>query len=610
MTGRNQVWMAVLAVAVLVAGAGLMSVLPYEDHAVTGDSRDASGMLRAASPSTYYVATSGSDGNTGTWEQPWRTVQHGLDMAGPGDTVMVRGGTYNEYLHTNTSGTDGAPITLRGYPGEAVVLDGSGLNWRYGIDIGGADHLVIQNLTVTDYIRDGLRGFGLVSWYGSTNITVRNLTFSLVGTPIKLHQGGRDILLDNITAYDYDSGGFDCGPNGPGVNLTIRNYTAIGPGNGSDTAVDGFAVESGSHVVVEDCIAAGHAGDGFDCKSDNTTLRRCIARNNSRNNIKLWGADSQLVNCLSHDSGLTNLVLETDGSYQVVNCLFASRGSYGYLATVGYNAGSETPVTMYNTIFYNDDPSMGGTTLYLGGSVNLTADHTIYYNPFREDDVIDAAFLGQTFSAADINDGSWHATSGCGEHSMYAAPGFVDAAGHVYQLTNQSPAVDAGTATLAPSRDIERRMRPQGTAWDIGPYELPAEAPSVVWVDDDYGEGTEGWQHDHYATIQAGVDGVAAGGTVHISNGTYPENVMVDTCVTLAGEDAPVVDGMGDIGLHVTADGSNLSGLVLENGSHGLYLAADHCQVSGNVMRYNGYGIYMDDATGNVVEGNVIRENG
>lgn len=76
----------------------------------------------------YYVSTSGDNTNPGTFSQPWRTIQKAANSAAPGSKVYVRGGVYNERVTVNVSGsaTEGY-ITIRNYPNETAVIDGSGL---------------------------------------------------------------------------------------------------------------------------------------------------------------------------------------------------------------------------------------------------------------------------------------------------------------------------------------------------------------------------------------------------------------------------------------------------------------------------------------------------
>jgi hypothetical protein len=77
---------------------------------------------------TYYVSTSGNDNNAGTLAAPWRTIQKAANTVQAGDTVQVRAGTYNEVVTLKTSGnsTQGY-ITFANYPGEAPIVDGTGL---------------------------------------------------------------------------------------------------------------------------------------------------------------------------------------------------------------------------------------------------------------------------------------------------------------------------------------------------------------------------------------------------------------------------------------------------------------------------------------------------
>jgi hypothetical protein len=75
---------------------------------------------------TFYVATTGSDSNPGTFAQPWRTIQHALDVLQAGQRALARGGTYAESLDIARAGTASAPITIENYPGERPIVNGGG----------------------------------------------------------------------------------------------------------------------------------------------------------------------------------------------------------------------------------------------------------------------------------------------------------------------------------------------------------------------------------------------------------------------------------------------------------------------------------------------------
>ena len=81
--------------------------------------------LMAASPATWVVATTGADNNPGSIDAPFRTIQRAAALAQPGDTVLVRGGTYRETVRPARSGAAGAPITFKPYNGESVVVSGA-----------------------------------------------------------------------------------------------------------------------------------------------------------------------------------------------------------------------------------------------------------------------------------------------------------------------------------------------------------------------------------------------------------------------------------------------------------------------------------------------------
>lgn len=81
---------------------------------------------------TWYVATTGSDGNSGTLAAPLATLTEARnrlrarpDKSQPA-TVALRGGTYYQTLtlEPQDSGTSTAPITWTSYPGETATISG------------------------------------------------------------------------------------------------------------------------------------------------------------------------------------------------------------------------------------------------------------------------------------------------------------------------------------------------------------------------------------------------------------------------------------------------------------------------------------------------------
>jgi hypothetical protein len=99
----------------------------------------------------YYVSTTGNDSNDGTFDLPWRTVQHALDTLLPGETALVRGGNYSENLYMSRDGAPSAPITVAGYQRERPVLrPAGGAENTYPIQIGSASYFRLHGFVIED----------------------------------------------------------------------------------------------------------------------------------------------------------------------------------------------------------------------------------------------------------------------------------------------------------------------------------------------------------------------------------------------------------------------------------------------------------------------------
>jgi parallel beta-helix repeat protein len=126
----------------------------------------------------YYVATNGSDRNSGNIDEPFSTINYGIRKLGAGDTLFIRGGTYHQAVTVDVSGTELAPITISGYNGEPVLISG--------------DNYLIP---------EQLNGDGLINVTGSWNI-IKNLEISQSGdNGIRTHISGNHNLIDNVYAH-------------------------------------------------------------------------------------------------------------------------------------------------------------------------------------------------------------------------------------------------------------------------------------------------------------------------------------------------------------------------------------------------------------------------
>jgi hypothetical protein len=114
--------------------------------------------MPSRSGKTYYVATTGSDSNAGTLNEPWRTIQHAANSVHAGDTVEVEGGTYNEIVTMKTSGdSTRGYITFTNYAGQNAIIDGTGLkvgtNGQTGlISLEGTfNYIIIQGFEIRNF---------------------------------------------------------------------------------------------------------------------------------------------------------------------------------------------------------------------------------------------------------------------------------------------------------------------------------------------------------------------------------------------------------------------------------------------------------------------------
>jgi hypothetical protein len=76
----------------------------------------------------YHVAITGDDRQgDGSQTRPWATLQKACDAVVPGDTILMHAGVYRQAAILRTSGTADAPITIRCFSDDTVILNGCDL---------------------------------------------------------------------------------------------------------------------------------------------------------------------------------------------------------------------------------------------------------------------------------------------------------------------------------------------------------------------------------------------------------------------------------------------------------------------------------------------------
>jgi hypothetical protein len=118
-----------LGVLAAVALAGPLNALRAEpdkscSHPPLRPLPDLSKRPLARGPGYFVDPLRGNDSASGNEKAPWRTINHALENLTAGDTLYLRGGVYREQVYCAVSGKADAPITIRAYPGERVILDG------------------------------------------------------------------------------------------------------------------------------------------------------------------------------------------------------------------------------------------------------------------------------------------------------------------------------------------------------------------------------------------------------------------------------------------------------------------------------------------------------
>ena len=247
-----------------------------------------------------YVALDGSDANPGTEARPWGSIQGALELAEPGDQILIRAGTYSgtaagpdrgdgtgASVFASPQGAPGRPITIQPHPGEQVTIAAfislpraawfrlTGFVVDGGAAPAGAQGVSLGNTATApphhvEISYNEIRGFrtadhqdGILHHSGSDNALVGNRIHDIGSRTFFDHgiymRSGRRVVVANNVVWDI-AGGYGLHIWGDFDDSFVINNTVYG------AAASGFTIggndERGrpDRTVAASNVLAGHSG--------------------------------------------------------------------------------------------------------------------------------------------------------------------------------------------------------------------------------------------------------------------------------------------------------------------------------------------------------------
>jgi len=340
-------------------------------------------LVGTASRSTeYFVSPAGDDTNDGhSASSAWRTIAKANAAVGPGDTVYLRGGKYeDDPVRPARSGKSEAPIRYVAYPNETPVLtsgDPGGLD--HAIDLTKRSHIVVDGIHV-----DGVgpnpasRVDHFVTIVDGSYNTIRNGRFRYATGwhGIRLKRSHHNRLLDNVIdvvgIYD-DGNGQDWGDS---IQIDDESHHNLIAGNVVRRGAHNLLQVEGEYNVIRDNV--------FD--NDWSEL---LGRGKGGRNLALMGRHNVFEhNVVRHAKGSIdrsrNAGMKVEGQRNIVrrNVILAnSNEGITSQSRAGQKWAHHNRI-YHNTLYANEGPAWG-LVFYDGGNGvtgNVFKNNIVYAN--------------------------------------------------------------------------------------------------------------------------------------------------------------------------------------------------------------------------------------
>ena len=227
----------------------------------------------------FFVSPTGSDGDPGTLERPFATVQRAQEATAPGDTVYIRGGTYVM--------REGQIARKRGIWAYVTFLDKSGtpdrrINyWAYRDERPVFDFAAIKpaGVRIDAFYVSG-------SWLHIKGLEVTGVQVTLKGhtQSICFENDGSHNIYERLSMHDGQAIGLYGVRGSDNLFLNCDAYLNhdVTSEDGKGGNVDGFGCHpplGGTGNVFRGCRAWFNSDDGFDCigARESVTFENCWA---------------------------------------------------------------------------------------------------------------------------------------------------------------------------------------------------------------------------------------------------------------------------------------------------------------------------------------------